>query len=133
MTRSRSRPAVAGPAPGRSWIDAKAGGAVARILGDAQESDHVLDVGRLQKLEAAEFVEGNIAARELDFEDGAVVRGAEQNGLRLERDAGLAALQDSLDDVARLRRPRRHMTSAGLAASALRPEILREALARHGR
>jgi hypothetical protein len=56
----------------------------------------------LEKLQAAEFHERNVAAGKLDLERRAVVRGAEQHGLRLERTPRLALLQDLRRDVARL-------------------------------
>ena len=56
----------------------------------------------LEKLEAAEFHERDIAPRQFDFERRAMMRGAEQHGLLLERDSGLAMLQDPVGHVARL-------------------------------
>ena len=53
---------------GQELDDAKAGGAVARVLGPAQKCQNVLDVRGFEEFEAAEFDEWDIAARELDFE-----------------------------------------------------------------
>ena len=88
-----SRAAVAGPMPGSSCSDAEAGDAVARIFRPAQDRQHVLDVRGFEKLQAAEFDERNVAPGQLDFERAAVVRGAEQHRLRLQREPGLAARQ----------------------------------------
>ena len=57
---------------------------VARVFGPAQERQHVLDVGGLQKLEPAELDERNIAPGQLDLERAAVMGGAEQHRLRLQ-------------------------------------------------
>jgi hypothetical protein len=46
--------------------------AVARILDKAQQRQHVLDVGGIEKLQAAELDERNVAPGELDFERTAV-------------------------------------------------------------
>jgi hypothetical protein len=66
---------------------------VANVLSPAQDRQHILDVRGFKKFQAAEFHEGNVATRELDFEACAVVRGAKQNGLRLESDTGFAVQQ----------------------------------------
>ena len=71
------------PDAGQQLHDAEAGDAVARVLGEPQQRQHVLDVRRFEKLQAAEFDEGNVAPGQLDFERTAVVRGAEQHRLLL--------------------------------------------------
>ena len=65
--------------------DAKARHPVARVRGPAQEGEDVLDMSGLEELQPAELHERDVAARELDLERGAVVRGPKQHGLRLER------------------------------------------------
>ena len=82
--------------------DAEPGDAVGRVLRPAQHSQHVLDVGRLHELETAELDEGNVAAGQLDFQHGAVMRGAEQDGLLFERGAILAIAQHGFDDEVHL-------------------------------
>ena len=69
----------------RTWADtgqelrhAESGDAVADVLRPAQYRQHVLDMRSLKEFETAELHERNVAARELDFEAGAVMRGAEQ-------------------------------------------------------
>ena len=122
---------MAGPDAGQQLETRKAGDAVARVLGPAQEGQHVLDVGGLEEFEPAEFHERDVAARELDLERAAVVRGAKQHGLLLERDAGLAVLQDPLGDVARLVGLVAHGDQLrALGRGALGPQVLGEALGR---
>ena len=60
---------------------AKARHTVGGVFGPAQDRQHILDVRGLDKLEAAEFDEGDVAAGELDLEHGAVVRGAKEHRL----------------------------------------------------
>ncbi len=100
--RSSTRCADVGPTPGRSCIRRKPADPVARVLGEAQQRQHVLDVRAVEEFEAAELDERNVAAGELDFERAAVMRRAEQHGLLLQARAGFAVLQHALDDVARL-------------------------------
>ena len=76
---------------------------VSRVVRPAQHGEQVLDVGSLEKLEAAVLHEGNVPAQELDLERVAVVRASEQHRLALQQQAGLAVLQDPADDVQRLR------------------------------
>ena len=87
---------------GQQLQHAEAGDAVARVFGEAQHRQHVLDMGGVEELQAAELDERDVAARQLDLQRPAVMRGAEQHGLRLERGAGLALLQHRLADVVRL-------------------------------
>ena len=109
---SRTAAAVAGPMPGQKLQHAEAGDAVARVLGEAQQRQHVLDVGGIEKLEPAELDEGNVAPGQLDFELAAVVRGAEQHRLLLERNAGLAVRRGSARRRSAPDRPRRRRRPA---------------------
>ena len=52
-----------------------------------------------EKFEAAIFDEGNIAPAELDLEEVAVMRGAEQHRLPAQRDAGLAVVEHAVGDI----------------------------------
>ena len=64
--------------PGRCRAPAaatrKPASAVARVLRPAQQRQHVLDVRRLEELQAAELDERDVAPRQLELERGAVVR-----------------------------------------------------------
>ena len=62
---------------------AEAGDAVARVLHEAQQREHVLDVRGVEEFQAAEFHEGDVAAGELDLERPAVMGGAEEHRLLL--------------------------------------------------
>ena len=84
-----------------------------------------------EELEPAKLYEGDIAPRELDFERCAVVRGAEQYGLRLERDACFTVFQDLIRYIPCLigfvadidqTRP--------LGGCTFRPKVFRESLVR---
>ena len=88
--RSAARRAPSSSAPARGRADARqqlqhaeAGDAVARVLGEAQHREHVLDVRGVEELQAAELHERDVAPRQLDLERAAVVRGAEQHRLLL--------------------------------------------------
>ena len=61
------------PDTGQQVQHAKAGDAVARILDEPQQRQHVLDVRRIEKFQPAEFHERNIAPGQLDLERAAVV------------------------------------------------------------
>ena len=63
-----------GADPGHQLHHPESGDAVARILGEAQQSQHVLDVGGIQEFEPAELHERNVAAGEFHFERSAMVR-----------------------------------------------------------
>ena len=113
--------------------DAEPAHFVARVLQHAQDGQHVLDVRRLQELQSAVFDERNIAARQLQLQQVAVVARAKQDGLLAERRALLAVLQDLLADLGALlglvgageqHRPR--------AAGAHRPQVFGKPLARVG-
>ena len=91
--------ALAGPMPGNSGSSRRAGDHVAGVLGQPEEGQQVLDVGRLDELQAAVLVEGDFPPGQLGLQQHAVVRGAEQHRLPPQRDARLAVLQDLPDDV----------------------------------
>ena len=88
--------------PGEQEQDPKSGHAIARIFHEPKQRQHVFDVSRFQKLQAAEFDERNVAPRQLDLELSAVMRGAEQNGLRFQGVAAFAVFKHLLDHIARL-------------------------------
>ena len=83
---SRRAPGLpcAGPTPGKSCSSAEAGDAVARVLAQPESRQHVLHMGAVEEFQAAEFDERDVAAGQLHFERPAVMRRAEQNGLRLQ-------------------------------------------------
>ena len=84
-----------------------------------------------EKLEAAELHERDVAARELDFEQGAVMRRPEQHRLRLERDARFTVLEHRVRDVARLVGFVAHADEPrSLGGGALGSQLLGEALLR---
>ena len=89
--------------PGSSFNTPKARHRIARIVGPAQHRHHVLDVRRLQELEAAVFHERNVALGQFDFEHVAVMRAAEQDGVAFQRTADFTRRQDLARDVLRLR------------------------------
>jgi hypothetical protein len=60
-------------------------------------------MGGFKKFEAAKFDERNVAAAELDFEDGAVMARAEQHGLLFQGDARFTVGKHALDGKPRLR------------------------------
>ena len=99
---SSTRCAVAGSDAGQQVQQPEAGDAIARIFDEAQQRQHVLDVRGVEKLQSAELDERDVPARQFDFERTAVARCPEQHRLLLEARAGLAVLQDALDDEARL-------------------------------
>ncbi len=57
-----------GPDARQQMQDAKTGDAVARVLGKAQQRQHVLDMRGVEEFQPAEFDEGDVAAGQLDFE-----------------------------------------------------------------
>ena len=83
--------------------NAKTGEGVPRVFRPAQGRQQVLDVCRLDKFEPAIFDERDVAARQLDLQPPAMVRGAEQDGLVAQIDPGLAVLQDLVGDIDCLR------------------------------
>jgi elongation factor Tu len=70
----------------------------------SENAEHVFDMSRFEKFEAAVFDERNVAAGKLDFELGAVVGGPEQDGLRFQRHACLPGVKDLLGNVSGLSR-----------------------------
>jgi len=81
------------PDAGKQLQHAKAGNTIARVFEQAQEGEHIFDVRRLEKLEPAELHVRDIAWDEFEFEQRAMARGTEQDGLRLQRNGCLASLQ----------------------------------------
>jgi len=75
------------------------GNAIARVLDPAQDSQNILDMGRIEELEATELDERDIAARQLDLERARMARGAEQHRLLLERRPRLARFKDGLGHI----------------------------------
>ena len=61
------------PDAGQELQHPKSGHAIARVLDEAQAREHVLDMGGLEELEAAEFHERDVAPGQLDLERAAVV------------------------------------------------------------
>ena len=61
--------------------NAEPGNAIGRVLDNPEHTQDVFDVSCLQKSQAAELHEWDVAPGELDFEFGTVMRGAEQNRL----------------------------------------------------
>ena len=89
----------------------------------------ILDVRGLEKFQAAEFHERNVAAGQFHFQRAGMVRGAEQHGLALQREPLLAAFENFLDHVARLIGLVAHADQMRpLGRFSLRPQILGEAL-----
>ncbi|MNI01733.1 hypothetical protein D3C73_545850 [compost metagenome] len=106
------------------------GHAVARILGETQGRQHIFHMGAVQKLQAAEFDEGNVAAGEFHFQRAGMVRGAKKHGLLFQCHAGLAIFQHLLDDVIGLLRLVLDGNEArALFRLAVGPEVLGKALA----
>ena len=120
-----------GPDARQQMQDAKTGDAVARILGKAQQRQHVLDMRGVEEFQPAELDEGDVAAGQLDFERAGMRGGAEQHRLVLEQRALLAIGQHLLDDVAGLVGLVVHGDELRLLrGGAVGPEVLGEALAR---
>ena len=99
---SSTRCAVAGSDAGQQVQQPEARDAVARIFDETQQRQHVLDVRGIEKFQPAELYERDVAAGQFDFERTAVARCPEQHRLLLQERAGLAVLQDALDDAAGL-------------------------------
>ena len=81
---------------------AKSCHAAPRVLRPAQNAEHVLHVRSFEKTQTTIFDERYAAPRELDLELGAVIGAAEEDRLRLERDARLVVFEHALGDAARL-------------------------------
>ena len=88
---------------GQQLQHSKARHRVARVVGPAQHRHHVLDVRRLEELQAAVLHEGNVALGEFDLEHVAVMGAAKQDGMALQRAADFPRRQDLARDVLRLR------------------------------
>ena len=87
----------------------------------------------LEEFQPAELHEGDVAPGELDLQRRAVLRGAEQHCLRLQRDTGLASRQHRLDDERGLLGLVAHAHQLGpLARLALAPQRLGVALGSPG-
>ena len=71
-------------------------------MDEAQQRQHVLHMRAVEKFEAAELHERNVAAGEFDFERTTMMGRAEQHCLLLQGRADLTVAQHLLDDVARL-------------------------------
>src|SRR5947207_8826652 len=74
---------------GNQVHQAEAGNAVSRVLDEAQQCQHVLDVRGIEELETAELDEGDVAPDQLDFQRTAVAGRPEQYSLLLQERAGL--------------------------------------------
>ena len=108
---------------------AKAGDAVARVLDEAQQRQHVLDVRGIEEFQPAELDEGDVAAGQLDLQRAAMRGRAEQHRLLLQQRAFLAVRQHLLDDVAGLVGLVAHGDELRLARRCpVGPEVLGEAL-----
>ena len=95
---------------------------IPRVLGPAQDGEHVLDVGGLEKLQPAELHEGHVAPGEFDLQPHAVVGGAEQHRLGLELEPRLPPGQHLLDHAGGLVGLVAHRHQPGLfAAGAVAP------------
>ena len=102
---------------------------VARVLGEAQQRQHVLHVRRIEELEPAVLDERDVAPGQLDLELAAVMGGAEEHRLLLQRHACLAVGEHPLDHVARLvGLVGDHHQRRLVAGLALRPQLLGVAL-----
>src|SRR4029453_5637412 len=75
---------------------------VGGVLEDPPQRHGVLDVGRLQELQAAVFDARDVAASQLDLQEVAVVRGPEQHGLSAQRCPSLAMLEHLATDLVAL-------------------------------
>ncbi len=73
-------------------------------------------MGGFEKLKPAEFDEGNVAAAELNFEDGAVMACAKQHGLLFQRHACFAIGEHALDNKSGLRGIVAHRYQSGFSA-----------------
>ena len=80
----------------------EAGNTVFWVLDEAQQRQHVLDVGSIQELETPEFDEGDIAPGQFDFQRTAVAGCPKQHRLLLQKRAGLAVFQNTFDNAAGL-------------------------------
>jgi len=77
--------------------NAESSDAVAWVFDKTQQSQDVSNMGGVEKLQAAEFDEGNIPPCQLDFEGPTVMRGAEENRLLFKRRSALAVLEHAIE------------------------------------
>ena len=99
------------------------------ILREPQQGEHVLDVRAIEELETTELDEGNIAARQLDFQMAAMAGRSKQNRLLFQDGAALAVFQHAVDDIAGLVSFIAHTHQhRPLGRLAFGPEILGETL-----
>ena len=117
------------PDAGQKMQQPEAGDAVARILDEPQQRQHVLDVRGVEELQAAELHERDVAPGQFDLQRAAVARRPEQHRLLLQQRAGFAVLEDALDDAAGLVGLVAHRDKLRLGAGGpFGPEVLGEAL-----
>src|SRR5262249_58988220 len=83
---------------GQKLDDTETGDTVKRVFGPAQKRKHVFDVCSLEKLQATEFHERDVAPGQFYFKWAAVMGGAEQNSLRFQCEPRFTVFQDLLDD-----------------------------------
>ena len=125
----RARAGRCRPDAGQKLQHAKSGDAVTAVFAKAQQRQHILDVRRFEEFQAAEFDERDIAPGQFDLERAAVMRGAKQHGLCLERQAALAVVQNALDDETRLLGFVRHAhQKRTLGRRAIGPQVFGEPL-----
>src|SRR5690606_7479821 len=99
---------------------------VAPVRGPAQHREQVLDVRRLEELQATVLDERNVAAHEFDLERGTVMRTAKEHRLALKQYAFLAVAKDRVDDMVGLRALIEHGHEPRVrAGTAMRNERLR--------
>ena len=106
--RRRPAPRAAGRARRADTRDelqrAQSGALAVRVGGEAQHREHVLDVRRVEELQAAVLDERDVAPRQLELERVAVLAAAKEHRLALQREPRLAQREDALGDPRRFRR-----------------------------
>ena len=95
-------PAPAGPTPGSNCSTRKPATRSRGFSTQRSIASMSLTWAGVEEFEPAELDEGNVAARQLDFERPRMARGAEQHRLLLERHAALASAEHLFDHIARL-------------------------------
>src|SRR6516162_113469 len=88
--------------PRQELQDAEPCDSIARVLGPTQERQHILDMGGLKEFQPTELDERNVAPGQFHLEWPAVMRGAEQDCLYLQRQPGFTVFQNLLDHVVSL-------------------------------
>ena len=83
--------------------DPKPSDPISWVFAPAQDTHHVFDVRGFEKLEPTIFDKWNIAASELDFELGTVVRCSKQHGLLFQGDPCFPRLKNPPRHIPRLR------------------------------